>query len=383
MHAFLQPAVAATYKPMQTKNAKNYVLDCFHNAEGHLDHAKRFAPACMVDSAIEDFLYRYAASVVMTIAYGKTTPTSYSDPEVRAVNKCLARLGAALRPGANFVDTYPILRYIPGYGSHLRRYQKEEEALYKKEVNTVRRNLAKGEAQPSFAAYLLEHQDRLGLSDRELYYLAGAIFGAGSDTTASALGFMTMAAACYPEAQARVQAQLDEVVGRERVPTFEDEDMLPEVTAFVLEVYRWRPVSAGGFSHKAMKDIVWKNYVIPAGAEIIGNHWAISRDPEIYPDPEEFRPQRWLNDQGRIKDDLKFFNFGFGRRVCVGQHVADNSLFINTAMMLWAFTISPDPSKAIDTYACTDTANIHPQPFSLRMTPRIKDLEVLLDTQAE
>lgn len=126
---------------MQTKNAKNYVLDCFHNAEEHLDHAKRFAPACMVDSAIEDFLYRYAASVVMTIAYGKTTPTSYSDPEVRAVNKCLARLGAALRPGANFVDTYPILRYIPGYGSHLRRYQKEEEALYKKEVNTVRRNL--------------------------------------------------------------------------------------------------------------------------------------------------------------------------------------------------------------------------------------------------
>jgi len=223
----------------------------------------------------------------------------------------------------------------------------------------------------------------LGLSDRELYYLAGAIFGAGSDTTASALGFMTMAAACYPEAQARVQAQLDEVVGRERVPTFEDEDMLPEVTAFVLEVYRWRPVSAGGFSHKAMKDIVWKNYVIPAGAEIIGNHWAISRDPEIYPDPEEFRPQRWLNDQGRIKDDLKFFNFGFGRRVCVGQHVADNSLFINTAMMLWAFTIFPDPSRAIDTYACTDTANIHPQPFSLRMTPRIKDLEVLLDTQAE
>lgn len=106
---------------------------------------------------------------------------------------------------------------------------------------------------------------------------------------------MTMAAACYPETQARVQAQLDEVVGSDRgthfadtpcrtraitylvhvAPTFEDEEMLPEVTAFVLEVYRWRPVSAGGqlhecasgviilidcvsgVPHRSTKDIVW------------------------------------------------------------------------------------------------------------------------------
>lgn len=77
----------------------------------------------------------------MTIGYGKTTPSSYSDPDVRAVNKCLARMGAALQPGAHLVDTYPILKYIPGYLSHLRQYQKEELALYNKHVSIVKEQL--------------------------------------------------------------------------------------------------------------------------------------------------------------------------------------------------------------------------------------------------
>ncbi|KAI0933583.1 hypothetical protein AcV5_005691 [Taiwanofungus camphoratus] len=305
--AFLQPNVAATYKPTQMKTARNYVLDCLENSQGHLDHAKT-----------------YAASVVMAISYGKTTPTSYSDPEVQAVNCCLRRLGSALRPGTYLVDTYSFLRYIPGYLSHL--LHRSKQGLSR--IGYCSLTLAAGEAQPSFTTYLLDNQQTLGLSDNELAYLVGSMFGAGSDTTAPALDIVSMAAACYPEAQAKVQAQLDRVVGRSRLPTFEDQEMFTEVSAFLLETYRWRPVSSGGFTHRATTDIVWKNYVIPAGAEVIGCHWAISRDPDAYPEPEEFRPQRWLDAGGRFRDDIRFFNFGFGRRICPGQHVADNSLFI-------------------------------------------------------
>ncbi|KAF9821612.1 hypothetical protein IEO21_00458 [Rhodonia placenta] len=365
-HTCLQPSAAATYKPIQYNHAKNYILDCLHDGKCHLEHGRR-----------------YAASVVMYIGYGKTTPTSYSDPEVQEVNKCLGRLSEVIKPGAYLVDTYPILKHIPGYASHLWRYGREELALYTRQANAVRKQLEKDEAQPSFAAYLIENQERLGLSNDELAYLSGAIFGAGSDTTAAAIAVMTMAAACYPETQARVQAQLDEVVGSDRAPTFEDEEMLPEVTAFVLEVYRWRPVSAGGVPHRSTKDIVWNGYVIPKGTEIIGNLWAIGRDPELFPDAEEFRPQRWLNEHGRIRDDLKYPVFGFGRRVCVGQHVADQSLFINTALALWAFKISQDPAKPIDVLAFTDTANIRPLPFTLRFEPRVKDIEAVLEAHLD
>jgi cytochrome P450 len=125
----------------------------------------------------------------------------------------------------------------------------------------------KGEELPSFGKYLLERQMELGLSDDETAYLAGSLYGAGSDTTASAVSISILAAACYPQAQAKVQEELENVIGKERgesslrmlrlselinhflgilAPTLADQEMLPQTTAFVLESFRWRPVTAGG-----------------------------------------------------------------------------------------------------------------------------------------
>ena len=85
-----------------------------------------------------------------------------------------------------------------------------------------------------------------------------------------------------------------------------------------------------GFAHRAATDIVWENYLIPKGATVIGNHWyaqrstactefdiffrAIANDPEVYPNPDKFEPQRWLAKDGKVRDDLNFCTFGFGRR---------------------------------------------------------------------
>lgn len=79
----------------------------------------------------------------MTVGYGKTTPTSYADPEVRAINLSLARMGVTMRPGAHLVDTFPFLKYIPGYLSHLRRYGEEEKALFTGLVQMVREHLVR------------------------------------------------------------------------------------------------------------------------------------------------------------------------------------------------------------------------------------------------
>ena len=67
---------------------------------------------------------------------------------------------------------------------------------------------------------------------------------------------------------------------------------------------------------------VKNGYVIPAGATIFGNTWSIGRDPELFPDPERFDPQRWVKEDGQLRDDLKPYTFGFGRRVCPGQYLA-------------------------------------------------------------
>jgi hypothetical protein len=87
--------------------------------------------------------FSYAASVVMSFTYGKTTPTSYKDPEIIAINQSLARFGRAVKPGAYLVDTYPILRFIPGYLSQLKAWHQEELILFNGQLDAVRKQMVR------------------------------------------------------------------------------------------------------------------------------------------------------------------------------------------------------------------------------------------------
>lgn len=143
---------------------------------------------------------RYAASVIMTITYGKTTPTAYSDPEVQEVQECLSFIGIAMRPGAYLVDSFPILKCLPGYTSELKARHRRELSLFRRQLDGVRKKMVisscvfahafrtevilqeAGKARPCFAKYLIEKQAEHELTDDEMAYLAGSMFGAGSDT---------------------------------------------------------------------------------------------------------------------------------------------------------------------------------------------------------
>jgi len=295
------------------------------------------------------------------------------------INVHTTRLGKVVPAGLHVVDRYPVLRHVPFVTAMLRKWHEEELALFSRMVEDVRAQVEEHRAQPSFTTYLLEHQEEYGLSDDELAYLAGSMFGAGSDSTATAISFVIMAAATHPEIQAEVQAQLNSVVGKDRVPTFDDEKLLPLVIAFYLETFRWRPISWGGFAHRATSEIIWNQYVIPAGATVFGNHWAVAHDPAVFPDPDEFRLSRWLDASGKLREDISPFTYGFGRRVCVGQHVANNSLFINTALLLWAFDIREDPAAPIDTMSFTDSGTVRVLPFYAKFLPRIEHLEDMVE----
>ncbi|KAK0222504.1 cytochrome P450 [Armillaria nabsnona] len=354
LHSHLQPKSITSYWPILMKNAKQNLLDITENPDRHQDHAKR-----------------YAVAVVMGLAYGKVPP-SFEDPEVQAVNRCLTTLGLTMRTGAWKVDILPLLKYVPGYLKPLKDAHTEELGLFKGLLQEVRDQLIRNdEVKPSFGKYLIERQTELELDDNETAYLTGSMFGAGSDTTASAISIAVMAAACHPDAQRKVQEELDSVIGKDRPPTFADRDSLPQTMAFVLETFRWRPVTSGGFPHKATKDIIWNNYCIPKGATVIGNVWSVNRDPAYFPEPEVFDPQRWIGEDGTLRDDVRTFPFGFGRRVCPGQHLATASTYLNTSLTLWAFNVREDEKDKIDVLAFTESANAHPMPFKVVFEPRL------------
>ncbi len=366
LHALLQPAQAAELRTYQEQAARGVVLDILGGGE------------------FQDHISTYAATIVVHMAYGRTDRAHYSDPDIAGIVENGARLGQLLRPGEYRLDAFPWLAYVPGYMSRMNRWNADELVLFRSALDGVQ---ARSAAPPCFATYLLERRKELELSYDEVAYLCGSVFGAGSDTSSAAIQIVVMAAATHPDAQRRVQAELDEVLAGQR-PGFDDldPDAVPFLHAFIAESIRWRPVSAGGFIHRTTAPVAYGDYVVPAGVLITGNHWAIHRDEGYYgPDVESFNPDRWMKD-GAFNKAMKHVQYGFGRRVCPGLHVANNSVLINAALLLWAFQIDTPPDKdgrptTIDTLAFTNTANSHPLKFSVRFQPRHDGLAELMRSE--
>jgi cytochrome P450 len=190
--------------------------------------------------------------------------------------------------------------------------------------------------------------------------------GAGYETT-STLKWWALAMVAFPEVQRRAQAELDAVVGRARPPTFADAPHLPYVRAIVKEVLRWRPPVELGLPHTAAEDDWYEGMFIPKGATCIANIWQCNHDRAIFgDDADDFKPERHLDAKGEEllpgpneTNREGHVTFGFGRRICVGKHLANDSLFMNTARILWAATLGcardengkalpPDTSAFVD-----------------------------------
>ncbi|KAG1728988.1 cytochrome P450 [Suillus paluster] len=377
LHTHLQPKAAEAYQPLQMSHVKNTVLDILDDPYNFQNH-----------------VITYAATTIMKVAYGNNTPFSATDPRVIEMHEIMKLVGKILRPDAYYlVESIPWLKHIPWYGRELKQGFERTKQLHVGQLNRVKEQMSNVEIGPSFMKYMLENRDVHGLTDPETAFLAGAFFGAGSDTIAAGICIVLLAAVCFPEEQTQVQAELDAVIGRHRAPTFADQQSLIRLPAFISEALRWRPVTPNGgyrhhgvaltiyyihtvgMAHRTTKDVIWENYCIPAGTTVFGNHWAICRDPEVFPEPDAFIPERWINDQGRLRDDLTNFVFGFGRRVCPGQHVATRSVFINALLILWAFRLTLDPAKPLNDMGFM-TGERSNRPCTIKTETRIPEMEL-------
>ena len=147
----------------------------------------------------------------------------------------------------------------------------------------------------------------------------------------------------FPEVQRRAQAEIDAVVGRDRLPTFDDAPRLPYVRAITKEIQRWRPTVPFGVPHAATEEDWYEGMYIPKGTVCIPNAWHCNHDRAVFgEDADEFRPERHLDERGESlpgpveTNQAGHITFGFGRRICVGKELANDSLFIDTVRILWA-----------------------------------------------
>ncbi|XP_072014748.1 cytochrome P450 2G1-like [Amphiura filiformis] len=155
-----------------------------------------------------------------------------------------------------------------------------------------------------------------------------SLFFGGTDTTSNALRWGTQYLVRYPKVQDRIRREIDTVIGRNRLPKLADKPILPYTQAFIAELHRIISLAPLSAFHVAADTTTFRGYTIPKNSVVISNFYAVMHSPELWGDPEEFRPERFLEYDGNFRESNKVIPFGIGRRACLGEALARQELFI-------------------------------------------------------
>ncbi|WP_327359426.1 cytochrome P450 [Streptomyces sp. NBC_01304] len=199
--------------------------------------------------------------------------------------------------------------------------------------------------RPDLLSRLLEARDEAGtrLSDKEIRDETVTLYIGGHETTSSALVWAWYLLSRNPRVRAALGAELDRVLG-EREPGFDDYGQLPYTQAVVKETLRLYP-TIWLLTGQAKEGSTVGGVPIPAGTRVWSSQWATQRDPRWYPDPEEFRPERWDPDTGDDIPEYAWFPFGGGPRVCLGARFAMVEAVLVLAVLARRFELEVDPGE--------------------------------------
>ncbi|KAF8885538.1 cytochrome P450 [Gymnopilus junonius] len=317
-----------SYLPVQALEARRLLGNLLSNPEKFNDHLEWFS-----------------TSVILRINYGHEV-VSENDTYLKIIADVGYCVTHCATPGSNLVDLIPIMKYLPSWfpgtypATQSRSYRPTVDLMHDYPFEDVKKQMAVGTAKDSF---LFTHLEGLQCEGSEYPYTAedikgatGAIYSAGVDTIWSSLSIFILAMVLYPSVQARAQKELDELLGPSQLPEFDDRPHLPYLECVLQETYRWNNALPIGVPHRLMEDDIYNGMFIPKGSTVIANTRGITLDEDVYQEPHAFDPSRYLRGEPHPVGQ-----FGFGRRICPGRHLAESGVWIAIASMLAAFRISP------------------------------------------
>ncbi|PIN19643.1 Cytochrome P450 CYP2 subfamily [Handroanthus impetiginosus] len=232
-----------------------------------------------------------------------------------------------------------------------------------------------GNTKNHFVDALLTLQKEYDLGEDTVIGLLWDMISAGMDTTTITVEWAMAEMVRNPRVQQKLQEELDHVVGRDRLMTEADIPKLPYLQCVTKECFRMHPPTPLMLPHKANTNVKIGGYDIPKGATVSVNVWAIARDPAVWKDPLEFRPERFQEEDVDMKGtDYRLLPFGSGRRICPGAQLAIYLVSSMLGHMLHHFTWTPPAGvkpEDMDMMEQPGTVTYMKAPLQAVPTPRL------------
>ncbi|XP_070174410.1 cytochrome P450 2F5-like [Littorina saxatilis] len=302
--------------------------------------------ACGQDVNVDKVISNSVLRVVLTLVTGECPEPGL----VATTKRCDTGLNRIFNPVTDLVLTaFPWLRYLPllPYRHLCRDFLQAREEMMDGLFTQGKASHVSGTPR-GIVDVLLDEQDKgenSWMTDDHIRGLLLDTVAAAFLTSSSTLKTLFLYLIHNPHVARRIQTDIDTHLG-ERTPQLQDKSDLPYVQAVVLETLRLASTTPVGLPHETTDDVTVDGYTIPKGATVFSNSVLFHYDPHIFPDPQAFNPDRFLDDEGQLLSAnhprrQSLMPFGIGKRVCPGENFAKSRVFLYVTTILQHFDIVP------------------------------------------
>ncbi|KAL8041234.1 hypothetical protein ABFX02_10G152600 [Erythranthe guttata] len=327
---------------------------------------------------MRDYLGMMAFLHITRLSFGKRFMDSNGVVDSEG-EELKAILDGAIQIGSrkSFAEFLPWLPFLfKAENEALAKHDSRADNFTKKimEEHTLARKRT-GNTKNHFIDAMLSLQKDYDISDDTIIGLLWDMISAGMDTTIITVEWALAEMVRNPHVQQKVQEELDRVVGKDRVMTEADIPNLPYLQCVTKECFRVHPPTPLLLPHKAVTDVKVGGYDIPKDSTVSVNVWALARDPSVWKNPLEFRPERFQEEDIDMKGtDYRLLPFGSGRRICPGAQLAINLVTSMLGHMVHHFTMTPPDGVRVEDIDMMEQAGLTTYmrtPVRIVPTPRL------------